>query len=306
MSVITNFPAMPNRIAIVCDYLSYLGAEGASEDSVLAHLSPPMRKTDGDEEGDGKNMSDDVVKEMERLGLICRPDAKKITLTEDVLNLVTPKMSWQDVLRPLLRQRLMSLDTDDKYRQSDFRDAVAWLLVQSPFSPIAFGGGEHAKRIVAQLESGENDVLRKVLSSDAKFQNLLYWARYCGFIELMGTSGSSEAVADPTAAIDEFLPSVFGSDSELPVLVFLNRVAEICPVFEGGSVRRELEARLLPEHQRENHHLSRSTSLALTRLSLRSRLQLVPVSDGESWVLDLGKETKSIGYLRFIGREVIA
>lgn len=302
MSVLNNFPAMPNRIAIACEYLYYLGPDGELRDNIETQLSP-LKKADSDEIGSGKTMAEDVLNEMDKLGFLTQVSAGKITLMEDIRNISSPQISWQQLLRPILRQRLTFPDLAEKHRQEEIPDAIAWLLAQDPFDPLPFSGGIHATRVAKQL--GENDPLRSVIGNNSRYQNLIYWARYLGFAEWVAGKAGNVVIPDPTYAISECLARIFDKEGELAILTFVQRMSDAFPVLEEGSARRNLEMRLAGEFQRKDQHLSRSTSLALMRLQLRGKLSLRTASDAQTWILDLGKETKAVSHVRLIGEATI-
>jgi len=303
MSVISNLPAMPNRIAFACEYFYYLGEKGGERSSVESQLSP-LKKVDAqDQEGkSGKSMADDVLGEMEKLKILVQSSGNVIKLNPDIKDVDLPDGDWQQALRPILFSRLTVPENAEACGQIEVPDALSWLLTQDPFDPMPWSGGEHVERIVLQL--GENDPMRNLIGNNSRFQNLIYWARYLGFAERVsvkiGLNAVDMVIPDPTEAIFTHLSEVFVSDPELPIQAFMQRLADVCPVLDGGSSRHNLEARLKDEYQPKENHISRATSLALMRLATRGDLKLENPSDAKSWILDLGQTTQAVSYVRFL------
>lgn len=282
MSVISNLPAMPNRIAIACEYLFSLLPEGAGRDEIIKQLSP-LKKDEGDEGQAGTTIASAVLAEMENLQLVTMLDGGRLRLSEEFAKPVNENTNWKVFLRPILRSRLTDPEVAAACKQSDVPDALAWLLTQDPFAPLAKSAVQ-ADRINQQF--GEKDDLRTVVGNDSRFQNLLYWSRFLGFAEWIGLGSTDRIMSDPTRAMADYLPRIFQTEARLPVSTFAQQMAACCPVFEEGSVRIALEERMI-KRPREAGHFSRSTSLALTRLESRGMISLASESDAETWVLDL-------------------
>lgn len=303
MSVISNLVAMPNRIAIACEYLHYLGDKGDTWEAIEGQLSP-LKKSLGDEDDDkptGKSIAEDVLREIEKLGLLLKNDDSTICLAHEVRDIAPNNGNWQHALKPLLFRKILFPNVAEQCGQSDVPDAIAWLLVQDPFDPLMRKGGGHVQRIIDQL--GEPDLLRSAIGNNSRYQNLLYWARYFGCAEWLGIKTGNVVVPDPSEAISWFLPTVFGAERELPIQTFVLRIGEACSVLEEGASRRNLETRLTERYLRKERHLSRSTSLALKRLHLRGDISLKAISDAQAWVLDFANDTQTVSHVRF-NREV--
>lgn len=307
MSVISNLPAMANRFSVACEYLYFLGEGGDSFETIEKQLSP-LRSSDEEEQGDSddgrakSSIADAVLFEMEKLKLVTRKSKESIALAPEIRELAPKDGDWQKVLRPILFAKLVFPDVASSLGQAEVPDAISWLLAQDPLDPLPWKGALHAQRIINQLEDG--DPLNGI-RNNSRYQNLIYWSRYLGFAEKLslksGSLFSDMVIPDPSGAVTACLPSVFRDGNELPIQTFLQRLAELCPVLDAGSARRELEIRLTSQLQRKERHLSRSTSLALFRLQKRGVLELKAVSDANTFILDLGKETTPISHISLQG-----
>lgn len=155
---------------------------------------------------------------------------------------------------------------------ADFARGITWLLAQNIYGfPTTWtGGAEDIEK--EQMVGGE-----KLVQNDTRWTNLRFWARYLGFAS--GDSGSFQI--DPTSAIKDELPSVFGSQRELPAKDFLSALSAQLPVLDFGVYRQEVENKLNATTWRKpaEGHLSMSLSLALRRLDLNSTIKLAGKSD---------------------------
>ena len=301
MSVLSSFPAMPNRIAITCEYLWYIGPIGANRESIESQLSPKLKEAK--EEGQvGSTIAKDVITEMVNLKLLEILDNGNIVLIEELRNIIPAADDWQKTLRPILSQKMLYPDQAELFKQSEFSYALAWLLTQDPFTPLLRSKGQHVEKINTQLE--ESDPLRYTIANDSRWQNLLYWGRYFGCVEWLGIGNNKFVIPDPSEAIILQLPIIFAAETELPISKFVEQLGQAFPVLEGGEARENLEAKMLDQFKRQFEYLSRSTSLALKRLELRGVIKIKAISDAKSWILDLGEKTLPISHIEMVKREL--
>jgi hypothetical protein len=149
---------------------------------------------------------------------------------------------------------------------SDFVRGIAWLLAQNIYQfPTTWSDVEPIQN---EQASGGN----KLSQNDVRWNGLRFWARYLGF----ATGGSGAFQIDPTVAVRDELPSIFGSEKDLPAKDFLHALASRLPVLDFGSYRKELESNLNEAKWRKppEGHLSMSLSFALKRLELDNIIKL--------------------------------
>jgi hypothetical protein len=155
---------------------------------------------------------------------------------------------------------------------ADFVRGIAWLLAQNIYGfPTTWTGG---------AESIENEQIvgdRKIVQNDTRWTNIRFWARYFGFAS--GDSGSF--MIDPTSAIRDELPLIFGTQKELSAKDFLRALSIRLPVLDYGVYRKEVENSLSITTWRKptEGHLSMSLSLALRRLDLNTTIKLAGKAD---------------------------
>ena len=113
-------------------------------------------------------------------------------------------------------------------RAADFTRALAFVLAQDIYTADF---ETHAS--VQALEQRQiRDAGRRMLQNDVRWNGLRFWGDYLGFFWV-----DHRRWPDPTAAVREELPAVFGSARELPAVEFLRRLAERLPVLDGGRWR---------------------------------------------------------------------
>jgi hypothetical protein len=303
MTILTNFPALPNRIAIACEFLQGSGEEGVPRELFEGLISPESGGTDDDGNTGTTSMAQLVLRELEALGLAVSAGSA-VRLTPEIDDKPMNYLQWLEWLPNWLEPRLSDPEMADAHQQGGVPRAIAWLLSQDSQRPIR-SSGAHADLLKQQL--GDVAGLGFNMRNDQIFQNLVYWTRYLGFSETIGfrvgsaTSGSSYVVADPTRAIARALPHIFGDGRELAISKFVERLSEVLPVLEEGIARVELEQRLVANWRRGAQHFSRSTSLALKRLVNNSTLKLTVESDGERWVMEDGQDAQSVSRVTWSG-----
>jgi hypothetical protein len=144
---------------------------------------------------------------------------------------------------------------------ADFTRALAFVLAQDIYAEEF---AVHAK--VQALEQRQvADEGRRVLQNDVRWNGLRFWGDFLGFFWV-----DLRRWPDPTAAVRDELPVVFGDRTELPAADFVARLSEHLPVLDGGRYRLQVEAALNPAewHPPANPKLlSTSLSRALWRLS---------------------------------------
>jgi hypothetical protein len=308
MTVLTNFPAIPNRIAIACEYLQDAGVNGVSRDQFESQLSPWPAGND-EEERPGTSMAREVLDELKALAIVVEVPSG-FSLAPDMPQTQMRYGDWMEWLLPWTAERLSDLAKAELCRQSGVPLAIAWLLSQDSRRPIR-SSGAHVDLLLQQL--GNVDALGFNMRNDQIFQNLIYWARYLGYAETIGlranpsSGGGNSAnyvIADPTRAIRRVLPQIFTSTYELQISTFVERLAELLPVLEEGGARFELERRLIGTPRRSEQHFSIATGLALTRLENEGILELRSESDAERWIVGDWADARYVTRLLWLGHNV--
>ena len=283
MSVVTTMVVVPNRIEAVVRLLRRLRRE---DDATLRRLlSPPTLPA-------GANVPGPVIDESKRLGLIEAAADGKWSLTKRAKN-------EQDI-RSVIASVLLSPETAPEAGQQRVGPAVAWFLTRSVQVPLKIG--DNWRPLVEDDCSAVEDAFD--LTNQDRCRQFAYWAVYLGFGWRLATgTRDSQAremlVPDPSVALESALRTALHPGEALPVSEALARVADACPVLEGGSVRDEVELQLVAERQRPDGELSQSTSFALRRLEARGIIEMPPPpSDARVMTLDLWPEPRRVSQLR--------
>ena len=146
-------------------------------------------------------------------------------------------------------------------RAADFTRALAFVLAQD-----IYAADFEKHESVQALEQGQiREAGRRILQNDVRWNGLRFWGDYLGFFWV-----DHRRWPDPTAAVREELPAVFGGARELPAAEFLDRLAGRLPVLDGGRWRVEVEQSLDPaawHRPAQDNLLSTSLSRALWRLA---------------------------------------
>ena len=285
MSVVTTMVAVPNRIEAVVHHLQGTGRE--ADVALRQLLSPPTLNA-------GENVATGVIDECRRLGLIERDGDGNWRATRDAAK---PEDTREWVASILLNPQTAMLAG-----QPRVGPAIAWFLSRDTRMPLRVG--ENWRALVERDCPTAEEAFD--LTNPDRCRQFVYWVVYLGFGWRLGTGvrdARQAIVPDPTVAIESALRATLEPGEELPIAEVMTRVAQACPVIEGGSVRQEIEQLLAAERQRAVGQLSQSTSAALSRLESRGVIVLPPpASDARVMTLNLWPQPRYISLLRLLDR----
>lgn len=177
----------------------------------------------------------------------------------------------QSVIRDLILRDVLNHGLWDSTEGArDLTRALAWYLAQDPLKPPAPwnepGGVDIAQE--RQLAAGE-----RIFSNDTRWGAFDRWATFLGFGRHLPRAGKTVLVPDPTEAIRHALPLVLTTE-RLDIAAAIKKLAERIPVLDGGTYRRDIEARMSPGAFRSGDDLL-SPSLAYALLRLRDERIIV-------------------------------
>lgn len=303
MSVISSLVAQPNRIIVATEFVHGFGDKGAPLEDLEAMLSPLPAQSNQDDadvdlsERSGTTIAKGVLTEMQRLKIV-EPTERQHLRLNPVLAVGGRKIDWAGRLYDYLFPLMCNAEKARVHAQDDMPDALCWLLRQDPTQPFGFSGGQHYDVLAGQIVVG--DPLYDSIRSDAKYQAMVYWARYLGFAERLAIKPATEkVVADPTRAIAARLPHIFGEQRELTMQSFIQRLGAQIPVLDGGHVWNDIEGRLKATTQAHDH-LSQATSFALLRLEHAGKIKLEALSDADAWELRVGRAAQSPSHITYL------
>jgi hypothetical protein len=143
------------------------------------------------------------------------------------------------------------------------------------------------------------------LTNSNPFNMLAHWACYLGFAWTHQRRGREVFMPDPTAYVRHHLPDLFKGERgvRVPLKDAMARLAERCPVFEGGILRDRVERELAGGvRQREANQLSSTTALAWLRLEEEGYVKLSPGADDPNLrLLPDGKGHRRVALVERLG-----
>jgi hypothetical protein len=172
---------------------------------------------------------------------------------------------------------------------------AAWFMKQSP-STVPQG----QTAIKSALTKHGFPPSELGLANDACVDMLIYWLKYLGFAWQYEARKCEGLVPDPTAFLTRHIDELLPIDVETKVNEFRNKVGEICPILDGGTVFEEVSRRMhlngVPEMP--NDQLSPSLSLALRRLKRSKAIDFYCPDDQRTFLMLANGE--KIAFLRRI------
>ncbi len=208
----------------------------------------------------------------------------KIRLSEGVFLPDVNLTGIDPVMSRVFRHAVLEHSSDDSGgpfggEAGDLARAVAWFLAQDPWSGVgrwSSGGGETVETLQNRIPEKE----RKLFNTQLRWQSFRRWSTFIGLARSDRTTGETLLIPDPTAAIRNELPTVFGADSMLEIGEFMVRVAAVCPVLDGGALRQAVteEYEELVQNRGQDS-VSHSMALALDRLETLGVISLIDAAD---------------------------
>jgi hypothetical protein len=252
-------------MSILFDVLREAGDEGEDRDKLAAVVGPPsLAKSD---DADEDNAFIDCLALGQDLGVFLA-DQDRVRLAEPV------RASGDGFLKIAVRLMVDEVETAVP-AQGWVAGAIAWMLCQDPLDPLPWTGSGAATRILNQL--GPQNVYG-MTNTSPRFQQAVYWARALGFVTRMNLR-EEVVVPDPTAALLARLDTVLPAGGETTLATFISDLGRLCPVFDGGVVRREVANRI--GAALDEKATSPSLALALHRAKQRGELHFKMLSDAE-------------------------
>jgi hypothetical protein len=294
MSIITTFPAVPSRLFSIYAVLAD-SEDGELRQQVEAWATPPSlaSRGGGDDEEASSALFTSALQEARKLRIV-EEIGDRLRVPAEARGVGKNRAEWEVEFRRYVSGVLFDRTRAAEAEQNTFMLAIAWLLSKDPLQPLKFS---EAPQGMLKADLGEAEWEKTQLTNRSSYQNFLYWARYLGFATFVGDGSVRRVFPDPTIAIAENLPRIFGDQPLLDIESFLSELSNIFPVFERGAVRAELDA-MRPQSSSDEDRLSIATSLALQRLADRGELSLESVADARGRILDFGIETARVSRIR--------
>lgn len=165
----------------------------------------------------------------------------------------------------------------EEAKSADLSRGIAWMLAQDIYMLDTSTDGL-TRLETAQLVDSER---QKIAQNNTRWNGLKTWMVYLGFAR-----DGMRWTVDPSDALRDALPEIFGARRELTTLVFVERAAAVLPVLDGGTYRTQVESALkdtaLPKLR--PGLLSSSLSRAIQRLDREGSIAIERKSDTEGAV----------------------
>lgn len=269
MSVLKTALAHPSRMRGIFRYLLQTKGQKENIEVLERRLSPDKLVED---KSTPRPMFNAALRESIKCGLLVEEDkeiAINPNLPEDARN---PQLG-DKLLPDTLSYLFFTSGNED---EEDFGRVCAWYLAQDIYD--APGTWKEVEQKVSEQKVG--DLLK--MSSDRLFIQMDDWMCYLGFAWHHALGGKSVTVPDPTAYIKRNLKRLFDGQKELLIKEFILQLASICPLFETGKFREEVEVKI---DRRLPNYLSTGTAFALFRLQEEGYIKLERKSDADLMLL---------------------
>jgi hypothetical protein len=286
---ILNRPGDGNRSVLTVIYKLLL-QEGPLDYNKVTNLCAPEGVIDPKETRQTLNTWCD-------LGLFSK-DEDRVSIDSNI------KKSVRDVsyLPMHARVRVMMLENNDRLweversKASDFCRGVSWLLAQDVFTFDCNSWSEAEPFIKRQV----GGVTNLIVQNDTRWSGFKDWVTYLGFAWTSRLPRSGSLIIDPTYAIRDALPYLFGKAKTLPSNQFLAELSNQVPVLDGGAYRSRVEEELLGgkgEHAwigAPSGQISSSLSRGLLRLEDLGILKCEDKSDAPERLILTGRNGSAI------------
>jgi hypothetical protein len=202
-------------------------------------------------------------------------DGDVIRLHPDLPDHARDRRQRDQYLQPLVRDLVLrdALNYglwDSPEGARDLTRALAWYLAQNPLRPPAWWNEPEGADVAEDRQFGGGE---RVFSNDTRWAAFDRWATFLGFGRHQPHGMKEVLVPDPTDVIRHTIPSVLTA-RRLEIGVVIEELGHRIPVLDGGTYRREVEARMKPEAVRSGPDLL-SPSLAYALLRLRDERVIV-------------------------------
>ncbi|TPK52912.1 MULTISPECIES: protein DpdG [unclassified Mesorhizobium] len=174
----------------------------------------------------------------------------------------------------------------DGAKCADLSRGMAWMLAQDIYR-LDSSTKSLMSLETLQLEDSTN---QKIFQNERDLPALREWMIYLGFAR-----DGMQWVVDPTDALRDALPAIYGSHHELSAPTFVARAATVLPVLDGGAYRLQVEAALNDSAwpRLRVGLLSSALSRAIQRLDREGAITLANRSDTEGVVTLTGSNART-------------
>lgn len=274
MRIYTLVEAVPSRMQAIARLLFASGP--LPREHALALLQP--RES-------GTGLADSTVSAALECGLVSK-DGDALALGDAELAGAKSDDEFTLLLPKVLARLVLAAEVNGKPNR--FATICAWLL-QLPV--------DHPHRDRGALKEAIKDsgyTLEELEAEyDARWDNILYWARYLGLVRQLKESPCAEVVPDPTLFLVRHLTDLLPVGEERTAEDFREALGAICSVLDGGAARADMLARTAPNWPAKR--LSDALCFAIERLQALGTVRTRSPKDQRNFLLTSNEEP--IAYL---------
>ncbi len=176
----------------------------------------------------------------------------------------------------------------DKNQSADMCRLTAWMLAQDVhrFRPSNFQQADDLYVKQVNMVGVERQ-----FTNSTRWNGFTSWGTFLGFGGYETGRSSGQFIIDPTSAIVKHVMTLLPKKTELPVREFVDKLAALVPVIDGGEYRREVEDKIRKEEWMSPGVCDISTSLSRSLLRLQSKgvIRLEKLSDSDSQLRLIGR-----------------
>ncbi|QDV37415.1 protein DpdG [Tautonia plasticadhaerens] len=293
MSVLAQPYAVPSRVIGVYRFLRKARGHRESIESLCKLLAPESlsrrsdRSAGGDDEGGGRDMVREAINECLGAGLLLRGEEDTVELSPDLQLDGSASTQTKGNLPLILADLFFAPENPANH---DLGCAISWYLAQDAYDPPS--NWPSVEGALQQQIGGE----RLRITNNARYGNFEDWACFLGFAWTHSVGDKSILTPDPTAQLRLRLPALFagnrGIRRSFPEVMTL--LAKLCPAFEGGLLRAEVERYVPPRAPQE---LSTTTAHAWLRLRDEGEVELTRESDANHLILPDGDRSVPVSHV---------
>jgi hypothetical protein len=288
MKIYRTVESVPSRLEGILHVLQSAGGNGYSKETLLQLMQPPPLRSSDDADTLATNSLAALFElSGESAGLLGeRVDERgqqRIVLADSLRSVRDDQFST--AVRRALREAAIRGTVNGHPNQ--FAELLAWLS-WLPAHDMPQG---HAA-LKMRLKASGLDLEEYGLNNDARWDNVVYWARYVGLAWQWKNEACRGVVVDATEFVREHLPTLLAGGT-VAFVEFRARLSALCPALDGGEVHSRISERLAAVSLLSGDYAARVTpalSAALRGLRESGRIHYGCPDDQREFFLMTGDE----------------